>query len=50
MLFLIAIYKGVNKFDLDVANRKEEICEYIHDLAIEYVNKIVTKLKYDKNP
>jgi hypothetical protein len=34
MLFLIAIYKKANKFDLGVEGSSEEISKYIQDLTI----------------
>jgi hypothetical protein len=45
MLFLIAIHKKVNIFDLGVEGCEGEISDTIHMLAIEYINKIVSNIK-----
>ena len=39
MLFLIAIYKKANKFDLGVEGSESEMSETIQMLAIDYINK-----------
>ena len=45
MLFLIAIYKKANKFDLGVEGSESEMSETIQMLAIDYINKRIETLK-----
>jgi hypothetical protein len=46
MLFLIAIHKKTNKFDLGVEGcQQSEISERIHMLAIKYINNKLGKVK-----
>ncbi len=45
MLFLIAIHKKVNKFDLGVEGSEAQISETIHVLAMEYIKKKLEMLK-----
>ena len=45
MLFLIAIYKKANKFDLGVEGSEAELSETIQMLAIDYINKRIENIK-----
>lgn len=49
MLFLIAIHKKANKFDLGVKGHEQEISKYIQELSIEFINKVIGKFKYDRD-
>lgn len=45
MIFLIALHKKANRFDLGVEGQEKEISEYIEMLSIEYINKKLGKIK-----
>ena len=45
MLFLIAIHKKANKFDLGVKGSEEELGRYIQEMAIEFINRVIGKFK-----
>jgi len=45
MIFLIALHKKANRFDLDVGGQEKELGEYIQMLCIEYVNKKLVRIK-----
>jgi len=45
MIFLIALYKGANRFDLGVANQEKELGEYIQMLCVDFINKKLGRMK-----
>ena len=45
MLFLIAICKKANRFDLGVQGSEKEISEYVQMLATDFINNKVAKIK-----
>ena len=45
MIFLIAIYKHANRFDLGVVGQEKELSEYIQMLCIDFINKKLGKMK-----
>ena len=45
MLFLIAIHKKANKFDLGVKGSEIQLAKYIQQLAIEFINSVIGKFK-----
>ena len=45
MIFLIALYKKANRFDLGVAGQEKVLNEYSQKLCIEYISKKLGKVK-----
>lgn len=45
MIFLTALYKKVNRFELGVVGQEKELNEYSQMLCIEYINKKLGKIK-----
>ena len=45
MIFLIALYKGANRFDLGVSGQEKELSEYIQMLCIDFINKKLGRMK-----
>ncbi len=45
MIFLIALHKKANRFDLGVAGQQKEISEYIQMLCIDFINKKLGRMK-----
>lgn len=45
MIFLIALHKKANRFDLGVEGQEKELAEYSQMLTIEYINKKLGKIR-----
>ena len=45
MIFLIALHKKANRFNLGVEGQEKELSEYIQMLCIEYINKKLGRIK-----
>jgi hypothetical protein len=39
MIFLIAMFKKVNKFDLEIEGSEKELSEYVQMLSVDFINK-----------
>ena len=46
MIFLIALHKKANRFDLGIEGQEKELAEYSQMLTIEYINKKLNLLIY----
>jgi hypothetical protein len=45
MIFLIALHKKANRFDLGIEGQEKELAEYSQMLTIEYINKKLGKIR-----
>jgi len=45
MIFLIALHKKANRFDLSIEGQEKELAEYSQMLTIEYINKKLGKIR-----
>lgn len=45
MIFLIALHKKANRFDLGVADQQKEIGEYIQMLCLDFISKKLGRMK-----
>jgi hypothetical protein len=45
MIFLIALHKKANRFDLGVAGQEKELGEYIQMLCVDFINKKMGRMK-----
>ena len=45
MIFLIALHKKANRFDLGVDGQEKELSDYIQMLCVDFINKKLGKLK-----
>jgi hypothetical protein len=45
MIFLIALHKGANRFDLGVAGQQKELGEYIQLLTLDFIGKKLGRIR-----